>query len=260
MFKKISAALVAALVLFGFFASTTPAMAQTQPKPASVFVGEFGDRAAVQCFALPNDDQGPLCWIYMQMMNAIGFFHANGIGPIVYSPVEAGSEFRDLGVSDDGRYAVVVLDNAVEVLTLERRKPSQPRNRLAGISTPRLKLRLKVEDALSASIGGDNLLVVFRDRLEVYPLVHRVYLPMLHVARQEGPNWARETPVVVDPGSCPRIIRCYGLSSDPPECAERTPEPGELPPTPERGGPVVPTRTPEPVQTEEPIETPIVIP
>jgi hypothetical protein len=205
------AAIVAAVALFlAFSASATPAMAQVGK--ATVVPAAFGDHSMIQGFALPEEGQGAYVWVYDSAANEILFYHSDGVGPSLHWPLHT-ETLRDLGVSDDGHFAVLVTNKSVEVHTLELRRPPHG-NRLAGISTPRLRLRLIVEGALSATIAGDNLLVLFADRLEVHPLKMRVFLPM--------------------------------VKSDvctPPECV-RGEDPGELPPTPERGGPGVPTRTP----------------
>ncbi len=204
------AAFVAAVVLFACGTLATPASAQVGK---AIIASNFGPGAEAQCFVL--EGQRSLCWIHDGFDN-IGFYHSNGVGPIAYWHLDA--KFKDLGVSDDGKLAILVTEETVEVLTLELRQPS----RLAGISTPRLRLRLVVEGALSASIAGDNLLVLFANRLEVHSLKMRVFLPM------------------VQSDVC-----------TPPECVHGE-DPGEQPPTPERGGPVVPTRTPMGAPTENP--------
>ncbi len=195
-----------------------------------VIPARFGPLAQIICFNLPEDQQGPLCWIFNDLTNTVGFYHADGVGPSASWPEP---DFSRFGVSDTGRDAIIVTTHSVKVYTLLRRE-----RRLAGISTPRVRYHEEYDDEpISASIAGGNLIVLFTDRMEVSELplesqfVHLAYLPMVSASMpNSGP-----TPVVAWPTDYP----CQGLSSDPPWCANRTPEP---PP----GGP---RDTPEPWPT-----------
>jgi len=250
MFKILRAiCMIAVVVLSCVYGFSLSASAQgTQMRPSKIVQTNLGEGAKLQCFALPEEGQGGLCWLWHASEHFIGFYHPNGVGPIVRWPIDASLDLRQIGVSDDGHYAILVMSDAVQVHTLELRKGQ--RGRLAGISTPRLRLRLELEGVQSASMSEGNLLVVFADRIEVYTLKHQIFLPSL-VGCGEGPNCG-PTPVVAWPTDNP----CQGLSSDPPWCANRTPEPPpagprdtpeptDAAPTPEHG-PVVPTRTPRP--------------
>jgi hypothetical protein len=118
-----------------FSASATPAMAQVGK--ATVVPAAFGDHSMIQGFALPEEGQGAYVWVYDSAANEILFYHSDGVGPSLHWPLHT-ETLRDLGVSDDGHFAVLVTNKSVEVHTLERRRPGRaaPDTRARGTRCP----------------------------------------------------------------------------------------------------------------------------
>ena len=220
------------------YGTTLSAVAQhTQSEP-----GAFEAGSEIHCFSIPEDQQDATCWVYNSGDSTIGFYHPDGQGPTAFWSIE---DFQGMSASDDGRMAVIVTTHTVEVYTLLRKRPS----RLTGITTPRTVMKIVRNDVnfLAASVAENKLQILIEGKekpeivalnqapvpVETHTFNRRIFLPAL-VGCGEGPNCS-PTPVVAWPTDYP----CQGLSSDPPWCANRTPEPP----------PAGPRDTPEPWPT-----------